>query len=309
MYSLLSSRILAAFLISTSSLAQAQFIKIAHSGMELPDSAQLGSKASDWACTYDSESKLIWEVKTADKSLRDKDWTYSWFSSGKPAEAQGVASGSEKCQTPGRCDTDKFIQDVNQQGLCGAKNWRLAGIEELKSLVRCNGVRLTESEFNCAKGSPSPAIDPAFFPNSTAAWSWSATEYVDDPKLPVWYVDFENGAPSFAYKLNNGSVRAVRNGRPIANVATYDDNTKLLTLTAAKVGAQVYSAQFQNVGNYRFQLIQPQLSQYSQPYQLPEYFDDSKTIVIPVLLAFNTSFQLLLRYENGLFIIADGKAL
>lgn len=292
-------------LVSINSLAEAHYLKIANSGLVLLDTAQLGTKTNDWACTYDSESRLIWEIKTGDKGLRDKDWTYSWFDSLRPAEEQGVPGGSIKCQTSGRCDTEKFVQDVNLQGLCGAKNWRLAGIEELKKLVRCAGVSLADSEFNCQKSAPSPAIDPGYFPNSTATWSWSATAYVDDPKLGVWYVDFDNGGRSIANRLNHGSIRLVHSGRPIANVADYDDATGRLSLSAVQVGNQVYSAQLQNRGNYQFQLLEFQSIQHDQQFQLPEYREDTATLIIPVLSAFNNSYQVQLKNQNGVFSVTQ----
>lgn len=55
------------------------FIKIANNGKELPDSALLGNQPTDWACLKDTKTGLIWEVKTDDGGLRDKDWLYSWY--------------------------------------------------------------------------------------------------------------------------------------------------------------------------------------------------------------------------------------
>ncbi|MFI3136461.1 MAG: DUF1566 domain-containing protein [Methylococcaceae bacterium] len=293
---------LAVLLISMSSLAEAQYLKVSNIGVVLPDSATLG----DWACTYDSERKLIWEVKTADKSLRNKDWTYSWFDSKNPIGEQGENSGSSKCQTVGRCDTEKFVQDVNLQSLCGAKNWRLASIDELKSLVRCAGFPLASTEFSCQKSASSPTIDATYFPNSTATWSWSATAYADDRQLPIWYVDFDFGGSSFAYKFNHGSVRVVRNGRPIANVVHYDDKTGRLTLSAVQVGNQVYSAQLQDKGGYQFQLLdQPKRLADDQALQLPEYREDSGLLIIPYVSVFNKNYQVHLQNQNGVFSVTQ----
>jgi hypothetical protein len=49
------------------------YTKIANDGSELPDSATLGTNPTDWACTKDNKTGLIWEVKTDDGGLRDKD--------------------------------------------------------------------------------------------------------------------------------------------------------------------------------------------------------------------------------------------
>ncbi len=56
------------------------FTKIANDGTELPASATLGTGATAWACTRDNTTGLTWEVKTDDNGLRDKDWTYTWYS-------------------------------------------------------------------------------------------------------------------------------------------------------------------------------------------------------------------------------------
>ena len=36
-----------------------KYIKVSNSGQALPDSASLGAGPNDWACTYDTESKLL----------------------------------------------------------------------------------------------------------------------------------------------------------------------------------------------------------------------------------------------------------
>ena len=66
-------RILLCFsLLSINSLVLATYTKVSNSGKPLPDSALIGNGSNDWACTYDSDSKLIWEVKTSDDGLRDQ---------------------------------------------------------------------------------------------------------------------------------------------------------------------------------------------------------------------------------------------
>lgn len=295
---------------SVGPLAEAQYLKVSNTGVALTDSTALGTTANDWACTYDSDTKLIWEVKTADKGLRDKSWTYSWFDSRSPAGQQGVSSGSSKCQTIGRCDTDKFVQDVNQKSLCGANDWRLASIEELRQLVRCSGQTLSESDFACQGSYVSPTVDKAYFPNSTATWSWSSTAYTDDSNLPIWYVNFEDGGRSFAYKLNNGSVRLVRSGRPFAaNAASYDPKAGRLSLSAVQVGGVTYSAELQDRGGYQFQLLKAEPLANDQTLQLPEYSTVNGLLTIPYLSVFNKGYQIRLQNNNGIFVVTQANPL
>lgn len=55
------------------------YTKIANDGSELSKTVKLGTGAKDWACTKDNNTGLIWEVKTNDGGLRDKDWKYTWY--------------------------------------------------------------------------------------------------------------------------------------------------------------------------------------------------------------------------------------
>jgi hypothetical protein len=96
------------FFFSFHSLAFAEYIKVSNSGKALPASALLGSGEDDWACTYDSATKLMWEVKTTDGGLRDRDW---WYMISPDVGGNGTTNSD--CETQGRCDTQQFTQDVN----------------------------------------------------------------------------------------------------------------------------------------------------------------------------------------------------
>lgn len=107
------------------------FTKIANNGAALPASAALGSGPSDWACTRDNLTGLMWEVKVNNAShLRHMDWTYTWYDSAHDYFNNGdygTPSGGA-CKTAGRCDTEKFVADVNAASLCGYKNGRMPDI-------------------------------------------------------------------------------------------------------------------------------------------------------------------------------------
>lgn len=171
------------------------FTKIANNGAALPASAVLGSAASDWACTRDNLTGLVWEVKTS-SGLRSKNHSYTWYSSDSASNggsAGTVSAGT--CATIGRCDTEKFVADVNTPGLCGANNWRMPSKEELLSIV------------DYAR--TAPAIDPSYFPNTLASTYWSASAYAYNPNN-AWYVYFETGVGNYNSKVNWYQVRLVR---------------------------------------------------------------------------------------------------
>lgn len=140
------------------------FTKVANDGSVLPTSAALGTGLKDWACTRDNVTRLMWEVKTT-SGLRSQSHTYTWYNSNSATNggSTGTASGGT-CQTSGRCDTEKFVEDVNAARLCGTNDWRMPSIKELISIVNFGRVL--------------PAIDPTYFPNiqnSAEIWSSSIT--------------------------------------------------------------------------------------------------------------------------------------
>lgn len=149
------------------------FTKLDASGNALPETA------SEWSCVRDNHTGLMWEVKTDDGGLRDKDNTYSWYNpdnntNGGSAGTQngGSCAGSD-------CDTYAFVQAVNSQGLCGINDWRMPTRLELMSIVH-NGVVY-------------PSIDTAYFPNTLSRWFWSSTPNSNSSD-GVWQVSFEHGS-------------------------------------------------------------------------------------------------------------------
>ena len=177
------------------------FTKISNSGNALPNSATLGSGANDWGCTKDNVTGLIWEVKTDDSGLRDQDWTYSWYN--PDAATNGGFAGypdyGDNCFNTARCDTDKYVADVNSQGLCGASDWRLPNRFELESITSNDRV--------------SPAIDTAFFPNTPSKGFWSSSPYANHANY-AWLVYFYDGYVYDGYKgYAYYYVRLVRGGQ------------------------------------------------------------------------------------------------
>ena len=162
--------------------------------------------AASWSCVRDNVTGLTWEVKTADRGLRDKDWTYTWYNpdeatnGGSAGYPDTPTSGGAACKDVDRCDTAKFVADVNVVGLCGARDWRLPTRGELQSIVDYSHT-------------PS-SIDMAYFPDISqpSALFWSSSPSAFDPDA-AWIVYFNGGNaggdPKFS-TLNH--VRLVRDG-------------------------------------------------------------------------------------------------
>lgn len=183
------------------------YTKIANDGSLLPNSATLGSNPKDWACTKDNKTGLIWEVKTNDDGLRDKDLTYTWYE--PDASKNGGFVGYPN--TEGR-DTYSFTNAVNATGLCGAHNWRLPTKTELDGLVFCSGNQtktLAKEEYgSICTGSPfGPTIYNPYFQNTNLYWYWSSSSPFSSSAVSV---DFYIGDSYPNNKNFNIYVRLVR---------------------------------------------------------------------------------------------------
>lgn len=176
------------------------YTKIANNGSELPDDATLGANPTDWACTKDNKTGLIWEVKTNDGGLRDMDNIYTWYNpdlntnggfAGYPNDS--YFKNYPPICTGSNCDIYAYKEAVSVQELCGLKNWRIPSIDELASIFVPNSYK---AYF------PNTATDPSFF--------WSSTPNPTKSSSAFGF-DFINGERDSGYKFGSVNVRLVHN--------------------------------------------------------------------------------------------------
>jgi len=179
------------------------FTKVCMSGEvagegECPPNPRLGDSADSWACVRDNVTGLLWEVKST-SGLHSEGNTYSWYNPDNSVNGEnaGVQNGGQ-CNGSG-CDTQAFIQAVNETGLCGVKDWRLPTRKELLSIVD-NG------RFN-------PAIDIRYFPNTPAEYFWTSSSFTENGAA-AWEVYFKYGEAETGEKIKSNRVRLVR-GRTV----------------------------------------------------------------------------------------------
>ena len=137
----------------------------------------------------DRNTLLIWEKKSDDDSIHDKDTQYNW------ANAFAV-----------------HVADLNTANFAGRHDWRLPNVKELQSLV-------DYETFN-------PAVDPAFNNGDCAGGTctvltcsctgmasvyWSSSTVAGTP-TSAWIVSFNDGDVDAVDKSNDFFVRAVRGG-------------------------------------------------------------------------------------------------
>ena len=171
-----------------------------------PVNPNLGNGTNDWGCVLDNITELMWEVKTSDipASLRDQSWRYSWFNSDNATNGNnsGIEDAGDNCFDIRRCDTEKFIADVNTSTLCSFNDWRLPSYRELTTLLHL--------------GKSEPRIDTDYFPETQvlANGYWSATTFAIASGTPnSWSVSFLNTNESNGKNRSTElPVRLVRQG-------------------------------------------------------------------------------------------------
>jgi hypothetical protein len=76
----------------------------------------LSADSASWSCVKDNVTGLLWEAKTDDGGLQDKDWKYF----------VGENNTSGNCgESLESCNTVNYVAAVNAKSLCGKTNWRL----------------------------------------------------------------------------------------------------------------------------------------------------------------------------------------
>jgi hypothetical protein len=163
---------------------QMSYTKLDGGGNVLPDSA------TSWVMVRDNVTELIWENKTDDGTIHDKDNKYSWYD---PTDPYPGTQGDGT-------DTKDFLDALNSARFGGYSDWRLPTIKELVSIVN-HGIPF-----------PGPTIDTGYFPNTASDYYWASTTYANHTHR-AWGVPFNYGyGPSYS-KPSSYYVRAVRGGQ------------------------------------------------------------------------------------------------
>ncbi len=136
----------------------------------------------------DNVTGLVWEGKTDDGGIHDKDNTYRWGGT----TALGTGYGT---YYP---DWDTLVDGSNSERLCGYSDWRVPTQAELQGLVHY--------------GRTNPAIDTDYFPD--ALWSsWSASPSAFWSAY-AWGVSFYVGHADFTiWRDARNHVRLVSSGK------------------------------------------------------------------------------------------------
>jgi hypothetical protein len=174
------------------------------------DGSELSVDASEWQCVKDNSSGALWEVKTNNGGLHDKNWAYmhtsnlgengvdprdSWLAK------EFACSLSPNTEDGEYCHTEAYIAAVNSEGYCGRSNWRLPELDELKSLIFCSNKpdeEIRNGSLCGVKGEyMSPTINSFYFPNTlkdgTNYVYWTNTSANAENDFIMYNVEFEGG--------------------------------------------------------------------------------------------------------------------
>jgi hypothetical protein len=142
----------------------------------------------------------MWEKKTDDGGVHDKDNTYVWSSG---ATAPDGSAFVEFIGALNDCiEAGGFPPAELSGGFAGHCDWRLPSIVELQTIVDTTAV-------DCGAGAP--CIDPVFGPTINYNY-WTATSFAENTAF-AWFADFDVGQVEEAAKSGAFHVRAVRLAR------------------------------------------------------------------------------------------------
>jgi hypothetical protein len=166
----------------------------------------------------DNRTSLTWEKLSDDDSVHDKDNTYTWADALTTfiPQLNNRCKNNETVDCTTNGDADCTTPSDDKCGFAGHRDWRLANVNELHSLLDY--------------GRSSPMVDPLFdtgcVPScavtscscidtsgamSPAVGYWSSTTYTDSTDS-AWNVNFDIGVVGIDAKVDTIHVRAVRGG-------------------------------------------------------------------------------------------------
>lgn len=169
-----------------------------------------------WSCVRDNLTGLIWEVKAIDQaSLHYHNQNFTWYQEDFNGNLPGDRNtNSNACNISSReCNTQAFLNAVNQQGLCGFFDWRIPTHQELQSIVHYGKAQL-------------PLVDTGFLPHWGDAqggnlWYWTRQSGADglraEEARSAWAIDFNSGVDNLLSKSSDAKLRLVRAGRTQPN--------------------------------------------------------------------------------------------
>jgi hypothetical protein len=133
----------------------APYVKVCNSGADAgtgncPAAPVLGAGPNDWACTRDTATNLVWEVKTP-SGPRGFGQAFTNYDNPNAPQIAGTTNPTP-AQISAASNVMGYITSVNTSALCGSTSWRRPTYSELDGLIQ--------------RTPPPPSYDAASFPNT-----------------------------------------------------------------------------------------------------------------------------------------------
>lgn len=163
------------------------YTKLDDTGKVLPDDA------GQWAMVRDDVTGLVWEVKTEEDGVRNRNRRFTWYN------ADAAANGGHAGLAGDGTDTQDYIDALNGSNFGGVSGWRLPTVKELSTIVN--------------SGRHNPAIFSDYFPQTVPDNYWTSTPDVTNRNY-AWLVNFDTGLVPYGFnKTDSYYVRAVYGAR------------------------------------------------------------------------------------------------
>ena len=191
--------------VSDPAVVSMRYLKISHTGTPLGDDAVQGTTAATWACTKDQFTGLMWEVKTDANTASvytnyDSTAGNQKLISTMPYATANVTLPEINAST----NSIGFENSTNASALCGASDWVIPSVAQLKTLQTCVASATRLYVTDCT------AVSPLFFPNTAAGDYISSTPQSYSSK---YYSGTESA--SFGSTFDSGFVPADWNSRSL----------------------------------------------------------------------------------------------
>lgn len=172
------------------------FTKLDNNGNDLP----ITVSAPDFSCVRDNVTGLVWEVKTDDGGIHDRDNTYRWSNINPILDPQFIPTYTYT-------DWTSLVNGSNSESLCGFDDWRVPDISELESIV---SYKHYTGVFSYGTHPTHVAVEFPYFPKTMQGDYWSSSPSPSTTGRQSFFLNFLVGNTSYAYNDQFKFVRLVR---------------------------------------------------------------------------------------------------
>jgi hypothetical protein len=165
-----------------------RFIKIDASGKQLADDAD------NWACVYDSKTRLLWESNIGMSHELRYRWSEPSVKEESPEHCPYFAGNLE--DNIENCTTSLRVSVANSTQLCGSSAWQVPNIAEFETIIM--------------SGQYNPSINTRYFPYTQSDYYWTREGFAYS-ELNAWAVTFHIGRVNDVAKTEFIYIRLVNN--------------------------------------------------------------------------------------------------